>query len=356
MHLLRLDDLVEQTLRARVDDPDVYDEPVDDLITIVDLDDGNRYVLDASGETGDGEYPMLDAFHEYGPSEWRTSAIAPSFEAWLRDACERVVDRGLSPWADSTQTLDQISMSAERHHRLALAAAAAGDVKEARRRFVRAFTLRRIGDEGGAECDLDALRAVAPVDRGDRFVRELLGRLVDTRRLACRRGTTFRWILQTAEQPPYVGPEIDFPLPWEYAALARDFMYADLFIRGINKATLGLSLSQVHIATRLGTPRRAVPIGTIQLPRPGGVAVLLDPDGAVWLFREPATWRYSALSDAPRMVASSLSEWLFSLFDRYATDGKPFGDDVPDELPPLPADDEPEVNVTLLRVDPDAPE
>jgi len=42
----------------------------------------------------DGEYAVVDGWHEQGPDRWRRAVAAPSFEAWLRRAFDEALRTG----------------------------------------------------------------------------------------------------------------------------------------------------------------------------------------------------------------------------------------------------------------------
>ncbi len=126
MHVLSLDVLVAETHRMRADVPEIHGERIDDLFAVIGIDHIDGFVLDSATPDESGEYPLLDAFQEYPPSDWRAQPVASSFGAWLRDTFDRVLERGLNPWPRSTETLDFTSGSGERQHALAVEAHAAG--------------------------------------------------------------------------------------------------------------------------------------------------------------------------------------------------------------------------------------
>ena len=341
MHVLALDALVADTLRMRERAAATYGQSVDDLLAVVRIDYTDGFVLDSSGRDDRGEYPLLDAFHEYPPSDWRGHPVARSFGAWLRDTFDRVVERELGPWPNSTETLDFASPSAARQHALAVEARAAGRIDEARRRFVRAFALRRYDDDSGAECDAAELNELVLADPGEQFVTQFLVRIADARRRARERGGELQMHVSPADELPYdFAAERKLSLPWDYAALVADFSSVSLFSRGMRQRSLTFfGRTRVERACDEFFALRDVPDGAMVIAEVTGwgpddrTSVLIQPAGDVWL--APTFDGFLGVPGTqPRRVAPSLSVWLAKLFDRFAETGKPFGDELADETPP----------------------
>lgn len=81
--ILSTDQIVEVTDKMRSED--YNGEDVGNLIACVTYNsDCDRLVLDPERRKN-GEYAVLDAFHEEGPSGWKMAEgyVAPSFEGWL---------------------------------------------------------------------------------------------------------------------------------------------------------------------------------------------------------------------------------------------------------------------------------
>jgi hypothetical protein len=172
--------LCERTLPARQQDLETYEEPVDDLLDVVDLGDANRYVLDSSRPDPAGEYPSLDAFHEVGPSEWRATVIAPSFGTWLRSIFDEVLVRGRDPLFN--QPLEEATFSARYLYQSAVAACDAGDAGTARTHVLRAIEWDAHGDESYLERSVALLRRLGDEHAGDSFLMRLLQFAVAARR------------------------------------------------------------------------------------------------------------------------------------------------------------------------------
>jgi len=175
-----LRDLCDRTLLARTEDLKVYEEPVDDLLCAVDLGDANRYVLDSSRPDPEGEYPVLDAFHEVGPTQWRETVISPSFGAWLRTVFDDVLVRGYDPLFE--QPLDEATFSSRYLYGAALAAFEAGDGAKARTLVLRAIEWDALGEESYLERGVALLRRLGVEHAGDSFLLQLLDYAVAARR------------------------------------------------------------------------------------------------------------------------------------------------------------------------------
>jgi cell wall assembly regulator SMI1 len=55
--------------------------------------EGDMWGLNPEATT-DGEYAIVDGWHEQGPSRWRKAVVAPSFEDWLRRVEGAAIDTG----------------------------------------------------------------------------------------------------------------------------------------------------------------------------------------------------------------------------------------------------------------------
>lgn len=75
--------------------PDILPEEWGNLIVFcaVPSGSGDHCALDPDQRTAEGEYAVVDCFHELRPRCWRRAVIAPSFEAWLRRAFDAALQK-----------------------------------------------------------------------------------------------------------------------------------------------------------------------------------------------------------------------------------------------------------------------
>lgn len=171
-----LDDLVSETLRLREETAAVYDEPTDAFLAVVSFDgSADRYVLDSAASDASGEYPLMDAFHEVGPSAWREAIVGESFGAWLRRLFEKILVEAVDPITG--ESFDRASFSPEYLIEAALQAEDAGD-----RDGARSHALRAVGWRGLSSQPTDILEKALPLlqacaeNAGDRFLVHILRR------------------------------------------------------------------------------------------------------------------------------------------------------------------------------------
>jgi hypothetical protein len=232
VEILSVEKLAEHTLESRRQGPETYNESFDDLIDIVDLlGEDNRYLLDRSKRRADGEYPLINAWHETGPHEWRTNLEGDSFGSWLRSFVDEVCERHFYPIYG--EPLSEATWSARWHHNRAVSLLADGATAAARHHLYKAMSCRHSldgADHDGFLADVDLHRQLQNESPGEAFIARLLARMAgaiqSSREIGARFGyhlTSQSYGYDTVAQHP--GRTI---LP-EFTTLTREFSEVALF-------------------------------------------------------------------------------------------------------------------------------